>query len=58
MARLYCHFWVQFGIDVWVSTRRSGSGGSCDMTSVRVMPGICWKSEELLLLTDLWGGIR
>ena len=47
-----------FGIEVWIGTVKSDSGGSCDMTSVRVMlSGMCWKSEDVLFLTGLWGGI-
>ena len=47
-----------FGIEVWVGTAKSDSGGSCDMTSVRVMlSGMCLKSGDFLFFTGLWGGI-
>ena len=49
---------LSFGIEVWVGTAKSDSGGSCDMTSVRVMlSGMCLKSGDFLFFTGLWGGI-
>ena len=47
-----------FWIEVWVGTGKSDSGGSCEMTSVRVMlSGMCLKSGDFLFLAGLWGGI-
>ena len=40
---------------VWVGSGRSGSGGSCDMMSVKVMSGMCCKCEEFLVIGEPWG---